>query len=183
MSILCLLVSIIFLPLCLASLAHQQTLDQLAQFSGCCGHERRPLEFNLNNNPGSFSNEEYGGKDLEADVIMFKSSSELAISAQSQSSETPAATLLPAVLGDLRISGADLEPSFNATVFSYSAAMGEYVSFVKITPVLPPGHVVQVSQCSKIIQYLTHIPCAPFALMMMMMMTTMIPSVPSSYAH
>ncbi|KAH8933703.1 hypothetical protein BDL97_18G044000 [Sphagnum fallax] len=141
-SILCLLVSIIFLPLCLASLAHQQTLDQLAQFSGCCGHEQRPLGFNLNNNPGSFSNEEYGGKDLEPDV-MFKSSSELAISAQSQLSETPAATLLPAVLADLRISGADLEPSFNATVFSYSAAMGEYVSFVKITPVLPPGHVVQ----------------------------------------
>ncbi len=189
MSILCLLVSIImFLPLCLASLAHQQKLHQLAQFSGgptnkygCCGHERRPLGFNLNNNPGSFSNEEYGGKDLEADV-MFKSSSELAISAQSQLSETPAATLLPAVLGDLRISGADLEPSFNATVFSYSAVMGEYVSFVKITPVLPPGHIVQVSQCSKIIQYLTHIPCAPFALMMMMT-TTMIPSVPSSYAH
>lgn len=150
MSILCLLVSIImFLPLCLASLAHQQKLHQLAQFSGgptnkygCCGHERRPLGFNLNNNPGSFSNEEYGGKDLEADV-MFKSSSELAISAQSQLSETPAATLLPAVLGDLRISGADLEPSFNATVFSYSAVMGEYVSFVKITPVLPPGHIVQ----------------------------------------
>jgi hypothetical protein len=149
-SILCLLVSIImFLPLCLASLAHQQKLHQLAQFSGgptnkygCCGHERRPLGFNLNNNPGSFSNEEYGGKDLEADV-MFKSSSELAISAQSQLSETPAATLLPAVLGDLRISGADLEPSFNATVFSYSAVMGEYVSFVKITPVLPPGHIVQ----------------------------------------
>jgi hypothetical protein len=47
--------------------------------------------------------------------------------------------------------------------------MGEYVSFVKITPVLPPGHVVQVSQYSKIIQYLTHIPCAPFALMMMNM--------------
>lgn len=185
-SILCLLVSIIFLPLCLASLAHQQKLDQLAQFSGgptnkygCYGHERRPLGFNLNNNPGSFSNEEYGGKDLEADV-MFKSSSELAISAQSQLSETPAATLLPAVLGDLRISGADLEPSFNATVFSYSAVMGEYVSFVKITPVLPPGHIVQVSQCSKIIQYLTHIPSAPFALMMMM---TMIPSVLSSYAH
>ncbi len=190
MSILCLLVSIIFLPLCLASLAHQQKLDhQLAQFSGgstnkygCCGHERRPLGFNLNNNPGYFSNEEYGGKDLEAHV-MFKSSSELAISAQSQLSETPAATLLPAVLGDLRISGVDLEPSFNATVFSYSAAMGEHVSFVKITPVLPPGHVVQVSQCSKIIQYLTHIPCAPLALMLMMMMTTMIPSAPSSCAH
>jgi hypothetical protein len=154
-SILCLLVSIIFLPLCVASsLAHQQKLvDQLPQFSGgpsnnnkygCCGRGRewRPLGFNLNNNPGSFSNEEYGGKDLEADV-MFKSSSELAISAQSQLSETPAATLLPAILGDLRISGADLEPSFNATVFSYSAAMGEYVSFVKITPVLPPGHIVQ----------------------------------------
>jgi hypothetical protein len=188
-------VSIIFLPLCVASsLAHQQKLvDQLPQFSGgpsnnnkygCCGRGRewRPLGFNLNNNPGSFSNEEYGGKDLEADV-MFKSSSELAISAQSQLSETPAATLLPAILGDLRISGADLEPSFNATVFSYSAAMGEYVSFVKITPVLPPGHIVQVSQCSKIIQYLTHIPCAPFALMMMMTTTTTISSVLSSCAH